>query len=158
MFSQVESPVFENRLVSESPTWPKVKVHCHFELLSYPWGCVCVCVRACCKWEHTPIHKQLPEMPPSALFTFCILSGALIQKPEPCKWPTTWDCGESYHHVPQLYLLLLLLYSSLFPTARKDSLFYSSVFFPLLFCLFPLPGWREWPQNARCITEWATAM
>lgn len=40
--------------------------------------CVCVCARS-------PIHKRHPEMPPSSLFTFCILSGALIQKPEPCE-------------------------------------------------------------------------
>lgn len=52
-------------------------------------GCVCVvcaCMRAhMCMRVHTPIQKRHPEMPPSSLFTFCILSAALIQKPEPCE-------------------------------------------------------------------------
>lgn len=39
-----------------------------------------VSVHVCSQDKRTPIHKQLPEMPPSSLFTFCILSGALIQK------------------------------------------------------------------------------
>lgn len=68
----------------------------HFKVFRLPVLCVSVFVCVCVCAECTPIQKQLPEMPPRSLFTFCILSGALIQKPEPSEWPTTGDCGEVY--------------------------------------------------------------
>lgn len=100
-----------------------VKYHLKICSSSVPRVCAGVCVCVCSQGKHAPIHKQHPEIPPSTLFTFCILSGALIQKPEPCEWPTTGDCGENYSPPlpPSLSLSLSLLSLFTVPGVNADS-------------------------------------
>lgn len=56
-----------------------------------------------------PVHQRHRQMPASALFTFCILRCALIQKPEACDWPTTGDCEENWPPLPRFSLSFIYL-------------------------------------------------
>lgn len=128
----------------------------HYLLCVSFHGCVCS------QGERTPIHKQLPEMPPSSLFTFCILSAALIQKNRALRMTDhrrLWRELPLHTHTPTPPSFALLSFS-FFPSPRKVSLFTRASLPPpnpsplhQQRPLLPSPGWREWPQNARCITE-----